>query len=127
MHVASRVLFGGLMVLMGSGHFTQTAALAGYAASKGVPAAKAVVLLTGIMPVGGGLLILLGWHRFIGAGLVFLFLVPVAFLMHNFWTQKDPAARANDMAHFLKDMALAGGALFVACYSGPEWPMSLGH
>ena len=125
--LVGRVLFGLMILVHGSAHFTATESLAGYAASKGVPAAKPVVLVTGLMRVVGGLFILLGWHRFIGAGLVFLVLVPAAFIAHNFWKQADPTARANDMAHFFKDLALAGAALFIACYAGSEWPMSLGQ
>lgn len=31
--------------------------------------------------------------------------------MHNFWTIEDPQARANEQAHFMKNMSLTGAAL----------------
>ncbi|MDH3497477.1 MAG: DoxX family protein, partial [Gemmatimonadota bacterium] len=81
---------------------------------------------TGLMILVGGVTVLLGWHRFIGAGLLVLFLVSTAFLMHPFWKEQDPTARMNEMAHFQKDLAPAGAALLLAYYAGWPWPFSLG-
>ena len=127
LHLVSRVIFTLLFLSSGWMHLTQTQMLAGYAASKKVPAAPLMVRITGLMILVGGILVLLGWHRFIGAGLIAIFLFPTAFLMHNFWTIADPTARANDQAHFMKDLSLAGAALYIAATSGSAWPLSLGH
>ena len=70
--------------------------------------------------------ILLGWHRFIGAGLVFLVLFPAGWALHPFWKESDPVARQNELAQFLKALALSGAALFMAFYGGTVWPLSLG-
>ena len=64
----------------------------------------------------GGLSILLGFWVRIGAALLVIFLIPTAFIMHNFWTVTGPLTRANDQAHFLKDIALTGGALLFFVY-----------
>ncbi len=58
--------------------------------------------------------------------LIFLFLVPTAFIMHPFWKESEALAKQNEMAHFMKDIALAGAALFFAYYAGDWWPLSLG-
>jgi uncharacterized membrane protein YphA (DoxX/SURF4 family) len=100
--------------------------VAGYAASKKTPAPKAAVLVGGVMVWAGAILIALGWHRFIGSGLVILFLVPVSLKMHNYWSQPDPAMRVVDRTQFWKNMGLVGAALFFAVYSRFEWPLSLG-
>jgi len=126
MHLVGRILFAIVFIASGIGHLTQTSSMVGYARSKGAPAPKIVVPLTGAVIIVGSLLVVLGWHRFIGAGLLFLFMVPAAFVMHAFWKEKDPMARMNEMAHFQKDLALAGAALLMAYYSGWSWPMSLG-
>ncbi len=126
MHLIGRILLALVFVYSGIGHLTQTKAMVGYAQSKNAPAPNITVPLSGIMIIVGALLVLLGWHRFIGAGLLVIFMVPTAFVMHAFWKVTDPMARVGERAHFLKDLALAGAALLLAFYGGGPWPMSLG-
>ncbi len=126
MHVAGRVLFGMYFIVNGMHHLMKLNNMSAYAASKGVPAAKSVTAITGVMILVGGVFVLLGWHRFIGAGLVFIVTLFTAIFMHPFWKESDPAAQGNETAHFLKNLALAGAALLVAFYSSPSWPVSLG-
>jgi putative oxidoreductase len=38
-------------------------------------------------------------------------LVPTTIAVHPFWRDGDPAEKANDRVHFLKNVALAGGLL----------------
>lgn len=126
MHLVGRILFALVFVMSGLNHLLQLNNMAAYAQAKGVPAPKAAAAISGIVIIVGGVLVALGWHRFIGAGLLVIFLVPTAFLMHQFWKEADPTMKANEMAHFLKDLALAGAALLLAFYGGGVWPMSLG-
>ncbi len=125
-HVVGRVLFSMMFIMSGLNHLMKLNDMSAYAESKGVPAAKVLTVVSGLMIMVGGVLVLLGWHRFIGAGLIAIFLFSTAMLMHAFWKETDPAARMNEMAHFMKDMAMAGAALLIAFYSGTVWPMSLG-
>ena len=126
LHLASRIIFALLFFSSAWAHLTQTEMMAPYAASKKVPAAALMVRLTGVMMLVGAVLLLLGWHRFTGSLLIAAFLFPTAFLMHNYWTITDPMARAGDRAHFMKDLSLAGAALYFAATSGYPWPFSLG-
>ncbi|HET9139377.1 DoxX family protein [Actinophytocola sp.] len=108
-----RILF--VLLFLGSGfaHLAQTEAMAGYAASKGVPNARLATQLSGVLILVGGLMVLLGIWADLGALLLVLFLVPTALLMHAFWKETDPQARQLEMIQFQKDMALAGAALLV--------------
>ncbi len=126
MHLVGRILFAMIFIGSGMNHFTKLNDMAAMAQSRGVPAPKAATAGSGLLIVVGGLLVLLGWHRFIGAGLLVIFLLLSAFMMHAFWKETDPMAQMNEMAHFMKDLALAGAALFIAFYAGHPWPMSLG-
>ena len=126
MHIAGRVLFGVSFFILSHGHFTQTEGTAGYAKSFGVPYPKVAVLVSGTMVWVGAALIILGWHRYIGAGLIVLFLVPVTTWIHPYWRMTDPNLRLANRINFWKNVGLTGGALFMACYSGWDWPMSLG-
>ena len=82
-----------------------------YARMYRVPAPQILVPLSGIMAVLGGLSVALGVWGDLGALVLIAFLVPVAFYMHAFWKETDPQQQANQMAHFLKNIALAGAAL----------------
>lgn len=126
MHLIGRILFALVFFNSGIGHLTQMKGTVGYAQSKGVPLAGVMVPVTGVMIIVGALLVLLGWHRFIGAGLLVIFMLPTAFIMHAFWNVTDPNARMGERVHFFKDLALAGAALLLAFYGGGLWPMSLG-
>jgi putative oxidoreductase len=79
-----------------------------------VPVANILVPVSGIIAVVGGLSILLGFHGKVGAWLLVLFLVPVTFMLHNFWAVKDPMMQQVQMAMFLKNISLLGSALFFA-------------
>lgn len=126
LHVAGRLLFSLLFIMNGASHLMRLNPMSAVAASRGVPAPRASVAATGVAILVSGLLVLLGWHRFIASGLLFLFLLATAFFVHPFWKQTEPPARMNEMGHFMKDLALAGAALLIAFYSAPSWPLSLG-
>ncbi len=114
-----RILFAALFLGSGFGHLTQSQAMAGYAASRGVPQAKLAVLSSGVLIVIGGLMVLLGIWMDLGALLLVIFLIPTAFLMHAFWKETDPQAKQMEMVSFQKDLALGGAALFIlALYAG---------
>ena len=126
LHLAGRVLFS--LVFIGSGiyHLVKLNDTAAHHQSDGLPAAKLSVAVGGLVMLAGGVMVLLGWHRFIGAGLLAIFLLLRAFAVHAFWKAPESSVKAAEMAHFLKDISLAGAALFFAAYGGTSWPMSLG-
>lgn len=111
---AGRILFAIVFVNSGLFHLRGHQAATGYAKSKSVPLAGFMVTVTGIQILVGVALIVAGWHPIVGALLLAAFLLPTAFMMHNFWTLTDPGQRANDQTHFFKDLALAGAALLYA-------------
>jgi uncharacterized membrane protein YphA (DoxX/SURF4 family) len=114
--LVGRILFCIIFLNSARSHLTKVSMLAQYSASKRVPAPKLMVVVTGLMLLVGGLSILLGLWVKVGAALLAIFLIPTAFIMHNFWTVADPMTRANDQAGFFKDIALAGGALMFFVY-----------
>ncbi|MEK6228492.1 MAG: DoxX family protein, partial [Actinomycetota bacterium] len=64
----------------------------------------------------------------VGAILLVLFLVPTTFIMHAFWKEQDPQAEQMQMAMFMKNTALTGGALiilFLYDAYGDDAPVSL--
>jgi len=119
----ARLLFSAVFITSGISHFTQNSGMAQYAGSQGVPAPKLTVGLTGLMILLGGLSVLLGAYVRVGTLLLILFLLPAAFIMHNFWAVEDQSMQAVQQAHFMKNIALAGAA-FLIWYFGTG-PLSL--
>ena len=119
-----RVLFGGFFIVAGINHFQHLGMMAGFAGSKGVPAPKLLVIVSGLMILFGGISILIGLRPFFGVTLVTLFLIPVTFWMHNFWNDKDPMTRINNKVNFQKNLALLGAAWMLLRIPRP-WPMGL--
>ena len=122
--VLGRILYGGFFLLGGINHFQNLGMMSGYAASKGVPAAKPGVIVSGLLILIGGLLVILGWHVRIGLAAIVVFLVPVTLLMHNYWIETDMMGRINQSVNFQKNIALLGAALMMLMIPRP-WPLSL--
>lgn len=79
-----------------------------------------LVPISGLMALGGGLSILLGFRAQYGAWALIFFLIPVTLIMHNFWAMTDPLMQEIQKVMFMKNMALLGGAFFIAYFgSGP--------
>lgn len=114
----ARIFFSAIFIFAGLGHFSSEKI--NYAASMGVPMAHVLVPLSGVIALLGGLSILLGYKARFGAWLIVLFLVPVTLMMHKFWAVSDPDAVQLQMAMFMKNVAMVGGALFITAFgSGP--------
>ena len=116
--LVGRILFSAIFIIAGVGHFTH--AEIGYAAQQGVPFASLLVPASGLMALAGGLSILLGYHAKAGAVLVAVFLVPVTLALHRFWAETDPMMAQLQLAMFLKNVSMLGGALIVSYFgAGP--------
>lgn len=119
--LVARILFSAIFILSGISHFTQIQGMGQYAGSQGVPAPKFFVGLSGLMILLGGLSVLLGLWVKVGTLLLIAFLLPAAFIMHNFWAVDDPNMRATQQAHFMKNLALAGAAFLIFYFGTGPW------
>lgn len=120
-----RVLLSLIFVIAGFTHFT--GATISYAASAGVPFADILVPISGVMAIVGGISVALGVKARMGAMLLILFLIPVTFMMHNFWAIEDAQAAQQQMTHFLKNIAIFGGLFFVAYYGAGAYSWDRKH
>jgi len=116
--LAGRILFS-LIFLMSVTHLF-SAGTAAQAGSHGVPMAQVLVPIAGVLAVAGSLSIILGYRARVGALLIILFLIPVTFFMHNFWTITDPMQRMMQQVNFMKNISMLGGALLISYFgAGP--------
>ena len=116
----------GLYWLMGAvNHFTQVKSMVPYAKMKNVPMAEIAVPGTGVLLLVAALSIITGFYPVIAVAALVVFLVPVTFMMHNFWTIEDPMAKMTDMIMFTKNMSMLGYTLILLGIPQP-WAFSLG-
>ncbi|ARS90889.1 DoxX family protein [Natrarchaeobaculum aegyptiacum] len=120
-----RFFFGGIIAFTGLNHFLQTEQMAGYAQHKGLPAPKLSVLASGAVLVLAGLSIVVGVFPVVSAVVVAGFLVVAGVLFHDFWAVPDEQQQ-TEMTQFLKNVALAGGALVIAAVGTEQWAYSIG-
>ena len=119
-----RVIFGGYFVMAGYNHYKHLNNMAGYAASKGVTSPKFAVRFSGLLALIGGALIVLGVWPGIAILSLLVFMIPVTYMMHPYWKEKDASMRTNDRMAFMKNAAIIGALLMMVLLSGP-WPYAL--
>jgi len=125
--LVARVLLSFMFLQSAYAHMVHVKPMAAYATGVGhVPLPEVAVFGTGLMLLVGGLSILLGYHPRIGAAILFLFLVPVAVIMHAFWKESDPMQRAGQRAHFWKNITLAGAMLWIIANTSWPWRWAIG-
>lgn len=92
-----------------------------YAAAQGVPIPNILVPLAGVIAILGALSIAIGLKARFGAWLIVLFLVPVTFFMHRYWTIKDPMTYQMQKGAFLHNLALTGAAFLISYFGAGPW------
>ncbi|MCR4439696.1 MAG: DoxX family protein [bacterium] len=122
--LVGRIIVGVYYLFSAVNHFTKLGMMSGYAASKGIPAAKVAVVVSGLLLLIAGLSLLTGYRPTIGVVALVVFFVPVTFTMHAFWTVQDPATRMSEMINFSKNVALLGSSLMFLAIRQP-WPLAL--
>jgi len=73
-----------------------------------------------LVEIGGSLSLLLGYQARRGAWLLFLFMIPATLVFHTHFA--DP----NQMIHFLKNLSVMGGLLYVAAHGAGALSMDAG-
>ena len=108
-----RILVAAIFILSGFGKIAAPDATQGYIAAMGMPAPLLAYIGAIVVELGGGLLLLAGYRTRLIAAALALFSIVTAFVFHH------ALADQNQMIHFLKNFAMAGGLLqFVAYGAG---------
>ncbi|AXY55381.1 DoxX family protein [Acinetobacter chinensis] len=112
--LVARILMAYIFIVAGWGKITAYTATAGYMESMGVPAALLPVTI--LVELGGGLALLFGFQaRFAALGLAVFSLI-TAFLFHG---------GADDAINFMKNLAMTGGLFFLMLHGAGKF--SLDH
>lgn len=116
-----RILIAVLFLLSGLGKIAAPTMTQGYIASVGLPAPFFGYLIAIIVEVGGGLLLVVGYQTRIVALIMAAFTVVAALVFHHNFADQ------NQMIHFLKNIAVAGGLLQVAAFGAGSWSLDARH
>jgi len=121
--LAGRLLLAQIFILSGFRKLTGWEGTLGYMASKGLPMTEALLALAILIELGGGLLLLLGYKARWAATAIFLFLIPVTLIFHNFWDLADQE-RFTQLIQFQKNLTIMGGMLYVMVYGSGAYSLS---
>jgi putative oxidoreductase len=120
--LVGRILIGMIFLLSGLSKISTFAGTAGWMTSKGVPMAEVLLAITMVIEIGASVMIISGFKARLGAAALFLWMIPVTFVFHNFWSM--PAAEQQiQMIMFMKNLGLMGGMLYIMAFG--SGPMSL--
>lgn len=117
--VIGRILMAFIFLFAGFGKVMGFAGTAAFIASKGVPLPELAAVGAILVELGGSLSMILGYKTRWAAAALFVFTALTALIFHNFWAVAADQAQ-NQMIHFMKNVSIMGGLLYVVVYgSGP--------
>mgnify|MGYP003343995055 CR=1 FL=1 len=111
--LAARVLLAIIFVVAGFGKLADPSGTAGYMSSVGIPGF--LVWPTIVLELGGGILIAIGYQTRIVALLLAGFTLLAGLIFHHQFADQ------NQMIHFMKNLAIAGGFLSLVVNGAGGW------
>jgi len=105
-----RALMGAIFLASGLGKLAAPAATLSYIDSAGLPLPTVALAASIVLEVGGSLLLIAGYRARLVALVLALFSIITALAFHTAFADQ------NQMIHFLKNFAMAGGLLQVVAF-----------
>jgi putative oxidoreductase len=117
MLAAARIFLSSLFLVAGVRKVVTYAGTVGYLTKLGFPAPEVMAVVAMVIEIGAGLMLLVGWRTRWAAWIFIVFVAVATAMAHRFW-QFDAAQLPNQLNHFLKNIAIIGGLLYVVAF-GP--------
>jgi putative oxidoreductase len=114
--LVGRCMIALIFLLSGIGKITGYAGSAGYMASKGLPMIDVLLVASIVIEIGGAAMLIVGWKARLGALALFLWMIPVTLVFHNFWAV-PPEQYQLQQIMFMKNLAIMGALLYVMSFS----------
>jgi putative oxidoreductase len=115
--LAGRVMMAALFIPSGFSKLAGFQGTVGYIASKGLPLPQLGAVAAIVVELLVAAALLLGWRTRWAALILVLFTLAAAVLFHDYWAA-PPEQKMMQAINFWKNVAIAGGLLFVAAH-GP--------
>ena len=111
-----RVLLALMFVLAGFGKlFGGLEGTAGYIASVGLPMPTVLAAGAGVLELGAGLLLIIGWQARWAALALALFTLVASFIFHAYWSLPADQQMMQQLM-FMKNLSVVGGLLCVFAF-----------
>jgi len=114
---AGRFLLAILFIMSGLSKIATPGAIIGYIASAGLPFPIIGYVIALVVEIGGGLLLLTGFHARISAAVLAAFTIVAGVAFHRDFADQ------NQLIHFLKNIAITGGLLQVAAFGAGRFSL----
>jgi putative oxidoreductase len=88
-----------------------------YMSTRHLPFIPALLAVAAVVELGGSICLISGYQARIAAVVMFLYMIAVTLLFHNYWAANPNLAGIQE-THFRKNLAIMGGLLILA-YCGP--------
>lgn len=113
LQMAGRWGMASIFLVAGAMKITSYEPTSAYMASKGIPLVPIALVAAALLEIIAALALIVGWKTRLFSFLLFLFLIPTTYLFHDFWAVTDPVMQQLQLWAFLKNVAIAGGLLFI--------------
>ena len=113
--LVARALLATLFVVAGVRKILAFPIVAGIMGAKGFPMPELFLALSIVLDIVGGLMLVLNWNARYAALALAAYTLVIGAIFHGFWQvwSAAPPEFANEVNHFLKNLAVVGGLLLI--------------
>jgi putative oxidoreductase len=115
--LAGRILLAAIFVMSGLGKVAAPAATLAYMKAAGLPLAPVGLAIAALIELGGGLALVIGYRTRLAATVLAAFTIVTALVFHSALSDQ------NQLIHFFKNVAIAGGLLQVVAFGGGRFSL----
>jgi putative oxidoreductase len=120
--LVGRIMLAAIFVLSGAMKLADFEGSLGHMVEQGIPYASTLLIIAAIAEIAGGLSIMTGLLTRLATFGLFLYLIPVTLLFHDFWNFAGPE-RIAQSANFMKNVAIMGGLLILMAHGAARHAM----
>jgi putative oxidoreductase len=117
--LVGRILLAAIFVISSLGKIAAPEGTQGYIASVGLPVPVLSYIAAIVIELGGGVLLLVGYRTRLVAASLAVFSIASALIFHH------ALGDQNQLFHFLKNLAMAGGLIQVVAYGAGSYSLDV--
>ena len=123
--LVARILLMVLFVMFGWSKLTGFSGTVAYMTSTGAPAPELSAVIAVVMELVVGIALVVGFYTRPLALLLAIYTLGAAIIGHHYWNMTG-AMQYDNMIHFYKNMAMAGGFCYVVAFGAGKLSVDMG-